>query len=505
VAALLFARNGRATVAGVKQRLLATTVPSSSLASRTVSGGIVNADRAVCDPDDLSLAVTPSEGFEWISGEPQVVRAAVHDCLDAVTGASVHATVGTGGSTLVLRDDGVAPDRLADDGVYSAHWTPPGPGPVEIAFSAVHAHGELRATSAGRVVKLPRYRMVEIGSDWIDATRGERLDLRHDEEVVEVPTGFPFAYFGQLHERLFVSSNGHLDFAEGRTRRENEPIPDPLAPNALVAPFWDDLDPSAGGAVYALLEGTAPHRRFTVQWDRVPYADVPNSAVTFQTTLYENTGRVVFRYRDVESSRSHHDYGASATVGIEGPHGSRGIQYSYDRPAVFDGVALAFSPDRAPALGVAGRKLVLKDRRGRPEDRKLKIVLADPRIAPGEPVGRAEIRIVNPTTRENATIPLAGPWRRHGAGAFSLGDRGCGLKMRSGRLSVSCRGRTVRFGLDEAAQGELIAIVELEEGASYCATFGGKVRADRSTSLDPRGRGRFEARRAPAGTDCGGF
>ncbi|MBZ0251835.1 MAG: hypothetical protein K8I02_00730, partial [Candidatus Methylomirabilis sp.] len=54
----------------------------------------------------------------------------------------------------------------------------------------------------------------------------------------------------------------------GSTDPNNVGMPNAAAPNAVVAPFWDDLDPSSGGNVYAAGHAAAGQpQRLVVQWD----------------------------------------------------------------------------------------------------------------------------------------------------------------------------------------------------------------------------------------------
>ena len=85
--------------------------------------------------------------------------------------------------------------------------------------------------------------------------------------------GFPVTYFGQSYSTAYVSSNGFLALGSsaGATPTSNAAIPTTAAPNGVVAPFWDDLNPAAGGAVYAGVTGSAPNRTLHVEWFNVPH------------------------------------------------------------------------------------------------------------------------------------------------------------------------------------------------------------------------------------------
>ncbi len=70
-----------------------------------------------------------------------------------------------------------------------------------------------------------------------------------DEDIANfnVPS---FLYAGQSWNRIGVVSNGYaiVDGGDaGDVQPANTALPDPLAPSNMLAPFWTDLDPGAGG------------------------------------------------------------------------------------------------------------------------------------------------------------------------------------------------------------------------------------------------------------------
>ena len=136
-----------------------------------------------------------------------------------------------------------------------------------------------------------------------------------------------------------VSSNGYLTFESSGSVYSNRSIPTPAAPNGLIAPYWDDLNPAAGGTVYHLLAGEAPRRSLTIAWLGVPYYSSTDSA-TFEVTLFEDGSEMQFQYLDVSSGSSGHSLGASATVGIEHHDGTTGLQWSFNEPVISDGMAI---------------------------------------------------------------------------------------------------------------------------------------------------------------------
>ncbi|MCA9771653.1 MAG: S8 family serine peptidase [Myxococcales bacterium] len=179
-----------------------------------------------------------------------------------------------------------------------------------------------------------------VAFDWIDAQGGTAHALA-DDDSVEVPIGFDFEFFGTIYSSVWVDSNGFIAFDGTGTGgitgvNPNPTIPTAAAPNAVAAPFWDDLNPSIGGLVNTLVTGTAPDRRFVAQWTGVTQFNLPaGETVAFQVVLKEG-GEISFNYADTTFGSGTYDFGASATVGIEDAAGTEGLLYSYDTPSLSD-------------------------------------------------------------------------------------------------------------------------------------------------------------------------
>ena len=116
------------------------------------------------------------------------------------------------------------------------------------------------------------------------------------------------------------------------------------APNALIAAFWDDLNPGAGGEVFVETRGEAPSRRFIAQWTEVPRFPDEGSH-TFQAVLFEGTDDIELRYGALTGSSG--SEGGSATVGLEGRLGERAVQVSCNEDALSAGQSIRFTRARA--------------------------------------------------------------------------------------------------------------------------------------------------------------
>lgn len=125
VAALMASFNTNITIAQFRAQMLDNVTPTPALAGRTASGGRVNAFRAVTLGVDgvLEINVNPASGSEIAAGRFETITATVTDGL-AVTNATLEGRI-FGLPTLTFRNDGVFPDVVATDSLYTAQLNVP--------------------------------------------------------------------------------------------------------------------------------------------------------------------------------------------------------------------------------------------------------------------------------------------------------------------------------------------------------------------------------------------
>ena len=227
--------------------------------------------------------------------------------------------------------------------------------------SADHAKGQDALAGAGYPVTLGAGGPDEFGYEWIDSNEpggpdftwldisefGTELSLG-DDQGTEVDLPFTFEFYGEGQGSVTIGSNGYLTFGTDGSEYVNTPIPDGAEPNYLIAPFWDDLSPNAGGTVHYYADEEA--EQFIVQYTDVPRYQDPASSQTFQVVLGEGGG-ILFKYLDMNGTLN------SATVGIENEDGSDGLQVAFNTAYVGDSLAVAiaaapeFIADVNPASG----------------------------------------------------------------------------------------------------------------------------------------------------------
>jgi hypothetical protein len=159
-----------------------------------------------------------------------------------------------------------------------------------------------------------------------------------------IPLPFSFSFYGGTpRNQVYISSNGWLSFtypSGGATYPNNTSIPSGSGPDAMLAVYWDDLVSSTGnnGGVYYKEEGTAPNRRFIVQWHMLNGTPDPDE-IEFQVILYETSNLIKFQYNTIDPV---FDGGVSATIGIKN-NTSQGNQRSNDESGIVsDGTAILF-------------------------------------------------------------------------------------------------------------------------------------------------------------------
>jgi len=123
------------------------------------------------------------------------------------------------------------------------------------------------------------------GYDVQRATGGFRPDLGRrlrlaDDATSEEALAFSFPFYGAARASAFVNSDGNLTFGEGDVATTARSLGRVLTGAPRVAPFFADLDPSAGGGVFL----SAAPDALTVTWCAVPDFDATGQ-VTAQASL----------------------------------------------------------------------------------------------------------------------------------------------------------------------------------------------------------------------------
>ncbi|MBU1984898.1 carboxypeptidase regulatory-like domain-containing protein [bacterium] len=151
---------------------------------------------------------------------------------------------------------------------------------------------------------------------------------------------FPFMFYGVEYGQITICSNGWAAFGDQHELDmfRNYPIPGQQAPDAMIAPFWDDLATSGSGrGVWEYYD--AANHRYIVQWKAV--GAFQSSLQDFEIILLDpehypttdGNGIIIVQYQQVtEMIGGSHDVHYS-TVGIQAPGGLVGLSYRFNNAA----------------------------------------------------------------------------------------------------------------------------------------------------------------------------
>jgi subtilisin family serine protease/uncharacterized membrane protein len=186
--------------------------------------------------------------------------------------------------------------------------------------------------------------------NWIDISdTGIYIPQGDDTYYFPIDLPFNFNFYGTDYSQIAVSSNGAVYFQNALLSYNNYPIPtnSSSTPRSLIAVYWDDLNPSTGGAVYYQILGSEPDRKFIVQWQQVPHYGSTSDLVTAQVILLEGSNSILVQYLDPSN-----EAGSGATMGIQGdpsPDVNWGLQYGYNQAVLSENLTICYAyPDSYP-------------------------------------------------------------------------------------------------------------------------------------------------------------
>ena len=248
-----------------------------------------------------------------------------------------------GSSVYSMTDDGVFPDQVAGDGIFSiafnANWA------GSRTYQVVN-HTDVSTTVT--TYDIPD--LTETPYQYIDISGvATNLFLSDDSNTVIDP-GFPVALpDGTTSQSLYISSNGLIGLeGSGSQSFSNQTLPTGIA-NQILYPYWTDLNPGSGGEVRYGVIGEAPERQLVIEYANVPhYAN--SEGLTFQIVLNESSPLININYLDV-TAESGYSGGARATIGYE--VSGNAVQYSYYQESLRDQMSLTLGdtgPNPAPVI-----------------------------------------------------------------------------------------------------------------------------------------------------------
>ena len=163
----------------------------------------------------------------------------------------------------------------------------------------------------------------DLDFNWVDITGvGTSLGLGDEDASSAINLGFTFNFYGVDYTSIVVGDNGALTFTGTSIPYQNSHIPSSGAPNSVIAPFWDDLDPSSSTSDDIYYYYDSANSRFIIQYNEIIQYNGSNKN-TFEAILYD-TGTIVFQYNIMNGPTT------SCTVGIENGSGNDGVEVVYN-------------------------------------------------------------------------------------------------------------------------------------------------------------------------------
>jgi hypothetical protein len=133
------------------------------------------------------------------------------------------------------------------------------------------------------------------------AERGTGKGWQDDDASFAYDLPFEFQYYGTTYTKVYISTNGFLDFATDSSDYYNSD--EELAYNVRIAPLWDDITTYSPGDIF--IDESVPGE-VAIRWQGETYMyELP---VNFDVVLF-NDGCIRFDY-------GFNDIGLSPTVGI---------------------------------------------------------------------------------------------------------------------------------------------------------------------------------------------
>jgi hypothetical protein len=166
-----------------------------------------------------------------------------------------------------------------------------------------------------------------------------------DNEVAEYTADFPLRFYGQTATALCISNDGLLQYNDATCIPPqgqepppgfsfNQDIPSTYGTEVptYLAPMWMNMGDGPGG-VFAQAIGTAPNRKFIVQWSDLYSYAIATTGASFEVVFNESDDTIRYEYGPMLFGNTA-DNGAWSTVGLQGDPNGLYTKYSYYQPSL---------------------------------------------------------------------------------------------------------------------------------------------------------------------------
>ncbi|HEX9129137.1 MAG TPA: HYR domain-containing protein [Gemmatimonadaceae bacterium] len=244
--------------------------------------------------------------------------------------------------------------------------------PVDVSANVLVPSGAARSSSVGAF----KYAVSRVPFE-VEAIPGVIIpqdSVTDDGYLTDIPLGFNFDFYGATYDKVNVYSNGFLEFGAPQIDPARAGffkggfIPGAQLPNNIIAFAWTDWSPQLvyGGIRYET-RGTAPHRRFLLQFNNVPAFHSPTGTVMMQLvlnegsnviTIYTNTlvitnssQRITQGIENANGTAAAFDSVTNTLVGVTSPRVANFFSLTND--------AVRFTPPQPPVLTIPKDTTVL--------------------------------------------------------------------------------------------------------------------------------------------------
>jgi hypothetical protein len=170
-----------------------------------------------------------------------------------------------------------------------------------------------------------------------------------DETLVNFNTP-AFSFGSETYNRLGVTSNGYVVIGGGGSADLDfvpQTFPDPNAPNNVLAPFWTDLNPGAGGGVRIGVLTDGVDDWMVVDWQGVPTFGT-SQLQSFEIWIQLTAEAITYSYGTITGSGAPD----GLTVGAENRDGSSGLNFGSVPASGDELVVIAGAPTAGGAVTI---------------------------------------------------------------------------------------------------------------------------------------------------------
>lgn len=340
-------------------------LPASGV--RVIDSGTIQATAPANSPGTVNVQVinpngtwgTATRAFTYITVPPTILRASPLSGPPTTAVAIEGEHFDTRTQNIEVRFNGVPARVTSATANLIITVVPFGAtsGPITVSVFGQGAIGPNFTVTAAR----PSANLATSAYNFVDASTssgGTALSFSsQDDAVAFVNLPFDFSLFRDIYlagSRISIATNGWLSLETVSSAEfQNASLPAQTVtrpggstgtvPPSLIAPFWDDLLLKSGSTVTYRTIGTAPNRRFVVEWSNVSILDEQgndlNASLTFEAILFEGSNDIQFVYQTLTGTRSD---GSSATIGAQDLKRTTAFQTGFNQAVVNSGFFIIY-------------------------------------------------------------------------------------------------------------------------------------------------------------------